>query len=228
VCSLTRGLAQKSLISGSWDQTARIWTQVDGIRSSTTLEGHEAAVWAVTTIGTDKYATGSADKNVFIWNSKGEKVIVLKGHTDCVRGLLVLNNMLLSCSNDASIRVWSCDSWELIKELHGHSNYIYTIAANKVLGDDVFLTGSEDSTIRMWSVSGGPLGVLEVPAQSVWSITCLANSDIVTGTSDALIRIFTASPDRVVDASIKGAFDLAVETRKMESSKTLGGIAVKE
>lgn len=47
-----------------------------------------------------KFASGSADKNIFIWNANGEKLVVLSGHTDCVRGLEPVNDALLSCSND--------------------------------------------------------------------------------------------------------------------------------
>jgi hypothetical protein len=34
------------------------------------------------------------------------------------------------------------------------------------------------------------------PATSVWTVTSLPNGDIVSGTSDGLIRIFTRDPTR--------------------------------
>jgi phospholipase A-2-activating protein len=171
VCSLAQGLESKILISGSWDQTARIWSNLDVDSSSIELKGHDAAVWAVCTLKNGKYATGSADKNIFVWNAKGEKLVVLKGHTDCVRALVALGDgSLLSASNDATIRHWN-DTYDCVKEFHGHSNYIYCIALNPALGD-AFVTGSEDNTIRLWSVSEGALGEgLHLPAQSVWAVT---------------------------------------------------------
>jgi phospholipase A-2-activating protein len=161
VCSLSQGLESNILFSGSWDQTARIWNKLDVNSSSIELKGHEAAVWAVCTLKTGKYATGSADKNIFIWNSRGEKLVVLKGHTDCVRGLVGLDDgSLLSASNDASIRHWS-DTYDCLKEFHGHTNYIYSIALNPTLGN-IFVTGSEDNTIRLWSVTEGALGEVNI------------------------------------------------------------------
>lgn len=169
VCSLSEGLEPNILISGSWDQTARIWKNLDTGSSSLELKGHDAAVWAVATLKSGKYATGSADKNIFVWNAQGQKLVVLKGHTDCVRGLASLaDGSFVSCSNDATVRHWS-DTYECIKEFHGHSNYIYSISLIPALGADVFVTGSEDNTIRLWSASTGALGnAITLPAQSVW------------------------------------------------------------
>lgn len=229
VCSLAQGLESNILVSGSWDQTARIWNNLDTNCKSIELKGHEAAVWAVASLKTGKYATGSADKNIFIWNPRGEKLVVLKGHTDCVRGLTSLpDGSLLSCSNDASIRLWN-ENWECVKEFHGHSNYIYCIALNTALGDGVFITGSEDNTIRLWNTSSGALGdSITLPAQSVWSVACDKNGDLVTGSSDGVVRVFSQDPKRQAAQDILTAYNVSVETRKLEQSKDLGGIKVNE
>jgi phospholipase A-2-activating protein len=45
--------------------------------------------------------TAGADKTVRLWEN-GKQVAVLKGHTDCVRGLCRLpNGLFASCANDA-------------------------------------------------------------------------------------------------------------------------------
>ncbi|KAI8043598.1 hypothetical protein M5D96_004931, partial [Drosophila gunungcola] len=175
VCTLSEGLQARSLISGSWDKTAK---------------GHEAAVWAVATLKEQlKYVTGGADKNIYYWNAKGEKLRLLKGHTDCVRGLIGLDaNTLLSCGNDA------------------------------VLREQVVVSCGEDSTLRMWNViTGDELGApILHPAISVWSVACLKNGDIVTGCSDGVVRVFSQDPTRQASEGIRKAFDLAVATRNWE------------
>jgi phospholipase A-2-activating protein len=226
VCALSQGHEPSTLISGSWDQTARIWNNLDINASSIELKGHDAAVWAVTTLPGGKYATGSADKMIFVWNSKGEKLRVLKGHDDCVRGLVGLKNgSLLSCSNDATIRLWN-DTYDCIKEFHGHANYIYGIA---MLDDGHFVTCSEDSSIRLWSLEKGALGdSLKLPAQSIWSVAATANGDIVTGSSDAYVRVFTKDSSRFAAPAVLEAFQVAVDTRIAEQSKELGGVKVND
>lgn len=228
VCALAQGIESTTLISGSWDQTARVWNNLDVNASSIELKGHDAAVWAVVALKSGKYATGSADKTIFVWNAKGEKLVVLKGHTDCIRGLASLDDgSLLSCSNDATIRHWS-DTYDCLREFHGHSNYIYSIALNPALGD-LFVTGSEDNTIRLWSVSKGALGDgLTLPVQSVWSVACTGTGDIVAGSSDGAVRVFSKDTARIASPDILAAFDVAVDTRQTEQSKELGGVKVND
>jgi phospholipase A-2-activating protein len=226
VCAVAQGLESATLISGSWDMTARIWNNLDINTNSIELKGHDAAVWAVATLPGSKYATGSADKNIFVWNGKGEKLVVLKGHTDCVRGLVALKDgSLLSCSNDATIRHWS-DTYDCIKEFHGHANYIYGIALR---GDDMFVTCGEDSSVRLWSITGGALGdSIKLPAQSIWDVACTESGDIVAGSSDGTVRVFTNDVSRFAPADILEAFKVAVDTRQAEQSKELGGVKVND
>ncbi|KAH8293229.1 hypothetical protein KR018_000535 [Drosophila ironensis] len=228
VCTLAGGLRPRSLISGSWDKTARIWSISEaGDVAFVALEGHEAAVWAVATLREQqKYVTGAADKCIYYWNEKGEKLRLLKGHTDCVRGLIGLDaNTLLSCGNDAILRFWNEDG-ECVRQMSGHSNYIYAMARNEALGPEVVVSCGEDSTLRMWNViTGDELGAPIVhPGISVWSVACLRNGDIVTGCSDGVVRVFSQEPARQASKGIRNAFDLAVATRKSQMNEEIGGV----
>lgn len=226
---LAPGLEDGTLISGSWDKTAIVW-KFNGFSAPDLmkLEGHEAAVWAVTTLNTGKYVTGAADKNIIYWSSSGEKLKVLKGSKDCVRSLLGLpNNELISAGNDAVIRYWNEDG-ECVKELAGHTNYIYTIAFNKAIGDNIVVSGAEDSTIRMWGANGELGNAITLPAQTVWSVTCMKNGDIVAGASDGVVRIFTRDANRFASEAVMAAFNQAVEIRIREANASLGGVKVNE
>lgn len=229
VSALSAGNDALSFLSGSWDKTARVWMiNGDGESSSIALEGHEAAVWAVVALKSGKFVTGSADKSIIYWSCSGDRLKTLKGHKDCVRGLLALpNDGLISAGNDAVIKIWSEDG-ECVQELHGHTNYIYTIAFNKSLGENVLVSGGEDSTIRMWNANGALGEAMTLPAQSVWSVACMKNGDIVTGTSDGIVRIFTRDATRIVDEETLRAYDVAKETREKEANKSLGGVKVNE
>lgn len=211
------------------DKSAIVWKIAGfGEPTSTKLEGHEAAVWSVCALKSGKFVTGSADKSIIYWNSNGEKLKVLKGHKDCVRALLSLpNDSIISASNDAVIKFWNEDG-ECIRELNGHTNYIYSMAFNYQLGENVIVSGGEDSTLRMWNFDGELGQPISLPAQSVWSVACLKNGDIVTGTSDGVVRIFTKDSCRYADEQTLASFNAAVDTRIRESNLQLGGVKVNE
>lgn len=135
---------------------------------------------------------------------------------------------LLSASNDATIRHWS-ETYDCLREFHGHSNYIYTIALIPALGEDIFVTGSEDNTIRLWSASKGGLGeALTLPVQSVWSVASTETGDIVAGSSDGVVRVFSKDKARIASDDVLAAYDVSVTTRQTEQSKELGGVKVND
>ncbi|XP_071118768.1 phospholipase A-2-activating protein-like [Haliotis cracherodii] len=189
------------LLSGSWDKTAKVWLKQKCVM---TLEGHEAAVWAVAVISEHgMMLTGSADKSIKLWKAgKCEKTF--HGHEDCVRGLAVMTGgEFLSCSNDATVKRWLLTG-DCVATYYGHANYVYSVALLPN-GQD-FVTSSEDRTVKVWR---GPESAQTIPhpTQSVWSVCTLPNGDIVTGASDGIIRVFTSAPERMASAEELQAYE---------------------
>lgn len=196
------------VVSGSWDQTARVWK--DG-KLLYTLEGHSQAVWAVKILSESLVLTGSADKTIRLWeNGKAKKVF--KGHTDAVRGLTIITSTsFASCSNDASIRIWDINSNIPLEELYGHTSFIYSIATIPATGEIV--SSGEDRSFRVWR-NGETVQVVTLPYVSAWSVAVNSeNGDIAVGGSDGTIRIFTREPSRYApDDEIKHFQDLVASS----------------
>jgi WD40 repeat protein len=56
----------KTVVSGSWDKTARVWTASgDVLRGA---EGHSAAVTAIATLPNGDVFTGSLDRSLRWWH----------------------------------------------------------------------------------------------------------------------------------------------------------------
>jgi WD40 repeat protein len=85
---------------------------------------------------------------------------VLKGHTDRVKGVLVLaDGRILSWSWDSSLRLWDAQSGQCLAELHGHRGHVEGALA---LTDGRILSWSVDSSLRLWDAQRGRcLAVLE-------------------------------------------------------------------
>ncbi|CAK1552863.1 unnamed protein product [Leptosia nina] len=226
VCSVTPGRESGILLSSSWDSTGRVWNINLPQMAPIILKGHQAAVWALVELANSVYATASADKTIKMWRKDGALITTLTGHTDCVRGLAVASNdTFLSCANDASIKLWT-NKGECLNTYYGHTNYIYSISMNPGV-DKGFASCGEDGSVRIWS-GGDCVCELRLPVHSVWSVTCLDNGDVVTGSSDGLVRVFTKDPSRFADEATLKQFDQEVEKMLVASQQDFGGFKLSE
>ncbi|KAF2868099.1 phospholipase A-2-activating protein [Massariosphaeria phaeospora] len=198
VCALDASADGKLVISGSWDYSARVW-EVGKWSESTELSGHEASVWAVLAYDGATIITGCADKKIRIFRPTGALVRTIQTG-DVVRALCRLpanhpsGAHFASAGNDAIIRLWNLDGRQ-IYELHGHENFIYSLAA---LPDGRLVSSGEDRTARIWE-NQQCVQTITHPAISVWTVAASENGDIVTGASDRIVRIFTRATERYAD-----------------------------
>lgn len=82
----------------------------------------------------------------------GESICVLVGHTDYIRGALMLDaDTVVTWSNDKTLRIWRLDG-ECIATLSGHDEYINSVL---ISGIDQIISSSGDGTVRLWSWRDG-------------------------------------------------------------------------
>ncbi|WWD21058.1 hypothetical protein CI109_105539 [Kwoniella shandongensis] len=82
VCALNYSQTRRKLISGSWDQTARVWSRESGEwNCDLILEGHDQAVWGVAIVeeGPKEGHYLTADRLINLWNTNGELLLRIKG-----------------------------------------------------------------------------------------------------------------------------------------------------
>jgi len=223
VVSLTLGKFG-TLVSGSWDCTAKVWLNR---KVSMTLTGHTAAVWATGILPeVGVMVTGSADKTVRLWKA-GAQTHCLQGHTDAVRDIAVIDKgHFLSASNDATVRRWSVEKGECLDTYYGHTNYIYSISLIPGASPgSAWVTGGEDRSMRVWE--GGEIKqTIYLPAISVWSVCALANGDVCAATNDGLVRVFTREESRVASSEVIQAFEAELSACAVAAEQELGGIKV--
>lgn len=201
VCALDVSQDGKYIVSGSWDFEARLW-EVGKWGDSLVLPGHEASVWAVLAYDSNTIITGCADKRIRIFQTSGKQVQSIQA-PEVVRALCRLpphhssGAHFASAGNDAIIRLWTLGGKQ-VAELHGHENFIYSLA---VLPNGGLVSGSEDRTVRIWE-KNECIQTITHPAISVWTVAvCAENGDIATGASDKLLRIFTRDSERYASAA---------------------------
>lgn len=136
------------------------------------------------------------------------------GHQDVVRSLIALPVGFASCSNDASIRIWTLGG-ECITECYGHTSFVYSLS---LLPSGELLSGGEDRTVRVWN-DAIPIQAIPQPCVSVWSVLGLGNGDIVVGGSDGIVRIFTRAPDRVASADVIEVYEASIASTAIPSNQ---------
>jgi ribosome assembly protein 4 len=152
------------MVSGSGDNTARIW-DCDTCTPVHTLKGHTSWVLAVSWSPDDsRIATGSMDNTVRLWDSKTGRQIgnPMKGHTKWVRTLAWEpyhtqkpgEPRLASSSKDSTVRIWLANQQKIDMVLSGHKGSVSCVRWG---GIGFIYTASEDKTIKVWNDSNGML-----------------------------------------------------------------------
>ncbi|MBI4657388.1 MAG: TIR domain-containing protein [Verrucomicrobia bacterium] len=150
------------LVSGSWDNSVRLW-DVESGACLRVLMGHSNAVWSVvfSPDGT-RLASGSWDNSVRLWDTEsGACLRVLTGHSHGILSVAFSpdGSRLVSGAYDHSIRLWDAESGACLRVLTGHSDRISSVAFSP--DGTRLVSGSWDNSVRIWDVvSGACLRVL--------------------------------------------------------------------
>lgn len=131
------------------------------------LVGHTEAVYSVRLLGGGRAASASGDETIRIWDLvSGRCDAVLREHDDMVMSLVFANDLLVSGSADATIRVWRISTALIAPRnrwghanarseftLVGHSTTVYALALDPFV--PLLVSGSHDGEVRLWNVHSG-------------------------------------------------------------------------
>jgi WD40 repeat protein len=144
----------KTLISGSDDNTIKIWDLLTGTEKLT-FKGHSNSVRAIALTPDGKTViSGSYDKTIQIWDiATGKKKFTFIGHSDSVSAVAITpdGKTLISGSVDNTIKIWDVATREEKFTFQGHS---YSVSAVAITPDGkTLISGSVDNTIKIWDVA---------------------------------------------------------------------------
>ncbi|TFK31228.1 hypothetical protein BDQ12DRAFT_694405 [Crucibulum laeve] len=114
---------------------------------------------------------------------------VLKGHTGGVLDLRMDRKWIVSCSKDASIRVWDRSTLELHRTLRGHEGPVNAVG----MQSGRVVSASGDGKMILWDVqSGERLRTFEGHDRG---LACIEFKDdlIVSGSNDCMIKLWSAT-----------------------------------
>ncbi|KAG8794307.1 hypothetical protein FRC12_024968 [Ceratobasidium sp. 428] len=185
------------IVSGSHDNTIRVWDAHTGQPIGKPVEGHTSYVRSVAYSPDGAYiVSGSVDKTIRIWDAHTRQPAgqPLEGHTSGVNSVAYSPDgaYIVSGSFDQTIRIWDAHTRQPVGQpLEGHTHSVLSVAYSP---DGAYIvSGSVDKTIRIWDAqTRQPVG------QPIKAHTDHVNSAayspdgayIVSGSSDNTIRIW--------------------------------------
>jgi WD40 repeat protein len=173
--------------SAASDKVVTIYEPADA-SVVTVLEGPSAKVNCVAVDGTH-IACGCWDGRIFVSTAEGELLgEMAEKHGNRVCGVVLLGDLLVSCSFDMTAKLWSVSARTCSATLTEHTDEVWCVAVT----DEAIATGSDDKSVRIWRV-GGRACLRTLPHSGAVRGVALADDVLVTGCRDKVVRTFSVS-----------------------------------
>ena len=121
-----------------------------------TLKYHELDIFSCIVLNDGRFATGSRDQSIIIYNNKTFKPdLIIKEHRAGISHLLQLSSgMLASCSSDKTIKIFNIkgNNYEVLQVLNYHNNWVYKLIE---LSNKKLVSCSSDSSIIFYIEKDG-------------------------------------------------------------------------
>jgi len=147
-------------LSGSWDNTLRLWEINRGI-TTRRFVGHSKDVLSVAFSADNRQiVSGSRDRSIKLWNTLGECKYTIDGenaHSEWVSCVRFSPNtqtpLIVSAGWDNYIKVWNLNNCKLRTNLIGHTGYINTATVSP--DGSLCASGGKDGIAMLWEVNEG-------------------------------------------------------------------------
>ncbi|KIK38627.1 hypothetical protein CY34DRAFT_14919 [Suillus luteus UH-Slu-Lm8-n1] len=142
------------IVTGSWDETVRLWDAATGQPVGEPLRGHNGGVTSVSfSLDGTRIVTGSYDTTVRLWDAATEQPVgePLLGHTQYVTSVSFSpdSTRIVSGSHDETVRLWDAATGRPVGEpLRGHTDWVTSVSLSP--DGTRIVTGSHDNTVRLW------------------------------------------------------------------------------
>ena len=153
------------IISGSRDNSIRVWKVGTRRLAYSPLLGHESSVFGlIADHETDTLFSGGGNGSLIIWklSTGGLQKIINQAHGDSILALKLNSRYVVSTSKDRTAKVWARSALQRLGErqgsqllphsvLRGHAGAVNSV----VLTESEAITGCGDRTIRVFDIESG-------------------------------------------------------------------------
>jgi len=198
----------RRIVTGSWDNTARIWNAETAVAELKLESGHSQLInTAVFSPDGSMVLTAGDDRSVVLWDAKtGEVLKTFLGHDDRVRSAVFSSDQrrILTASDDKTARIWDVASGRVLHQLVDHGQAVLWAAFSK--DDSRVITAGEDTRAVVWDVATEPTVLFRLEGHTA-GVTSVAFSPdatrVITGSRDNTAKIWDAETGKEI-LTLKG------------------------
>jgi WD40 repeat protein len=139
-----------------------------------------------------KLAASYGDGTVRIWDLfRRQSLQSFKGHSEPILTSSALDWIYLATSSNRDILIWDSQNASLVKNLTGHSGYVYRLMK---MQNGLLLSASADKTIKVWNVSEWSLvRTIDGHLDAVSRLAELSYDSVASGSRDGEIKVWSTS-----------------------------------
>ena len=149
---------------------------------------------ALLNLSSGNFVVGYDNGLIKIWRNEDFEVDkIFTGHTNQIRKMIKQDdNTVISCSDDATIKAWSLDSYEAdcSYTLIGHEDKINDILLLETYNNNTLISVSDDKSMRFWNLEMKECENAIKTGDIQTSLGRLRNGKFMVGGEDGSVTIF--------------------------------------
>ena len=201
VTSVTFSPDGKTMLTGCWDNTARLWDVATGRPIGKPL-AHSYVVWSVAFSPDGRtILTGCHDTTARLWDADtGQPIGKPLAHAGAVKSVAFSpdGKTILTGSMDKTARLWDAQTGRPLGLPILHSGFVWSVAFSP--DGKTILTGGMDETARLWNAgTGRPIGRVLVHSAGVYAVAFSPDGKtVLTGGMDNMARLWDVATGRPI------------------------------